>query len=84
MASRIDPGVPGGGEHPQETHVQILIVDDSATIRAGLRRTLEKMGHQVTEAADGERALACYSNALPDLVLIDVIMPVMDLSLIHI
>ena len=58
--------------------MQILIVDDSATIRAGLRRTLEKMGHQVTEAADGERALACYSDALPDLVLIDVIMPVMD------
>ena len=58
--------------------MQILIVDDSPTIRAGLRNMLEKMGHAVTDAADGEIALASFKASPPDLVLIDVMMPVMD------
>ncbi|HEX4328676.1 MAG TPA: diguanylate cyclase [Burkholderiales bacterium] len=58
--------------------MQILVVDDSPTIRAGLRRMLAPMGHQVVEAADGERALAVWRAQRPDLVLIDVQMPVMD------
>lgn len=58
--------------------MKILIVDDSPTIRAGLRTLLEKMGHSVVEAGDGAMALATYESDRPELVLIDAVMPVMD------
>ena len=58
--------------------MKVLIVDDSATIRAGLRALVEKMGHSVVDAEDGSKALAIYREDRPDLVLIDVVMPVMD------
>lgn len=58
--------------------MKILIVDDSPTIRSGLRTLLEKMGHSVIEATDGAMALATYGSDRPDLVLIDAVMPVMD------
>ncbi|MDB5804095.1 MAG: wspR1 [Betaproteobacteria bacterium] len=58
--------------------MRILVVDDSPTVRAGLRRMLEPMGHEVVEAADGERALSVWKAQRPELVLIDVQMPVMD------
>ncbi len=58
--------------------MKILIVDDSATIRAGLKGLVERMGHTVAEAENGEEALQLYRRERPDLVLIDVMMPVMD------
>jgi diguanylate cyclase (GGDEF)-like protein len=58
--------------------MKVLIVDDSPTIRAALRGLVEKMGHSVIDAEDGSRALAIYREDRPDLVLIDVVMPVMD------
>jgi diguanylate cyclase (GGDEF)-like protein len=58
--------------------MKILIVDDSATIRAALRGLVEKMGHSAIEAEDGDKALSMYLRDRPDLVLIDVMMPVMD------
>lgn len=56
----------------------ILIVDDSPTIRAVLRAMVEKMGHSALEAGDGHVALHMFQQGRPDLVLIDVVMPVMD------
>jgi diguanylate cyclase (GGDEF)-like protein len=58
--------------------MNILVVDDSPTIRAALRSLLERMGHTVVEANDGKEALQMYRKARPGLVLIDVVMPVMD------
>src|SRR2546428_5482488 len=58
--------------------MKILIVDDSATIRAGLKGLVERMGHSATEAENGEEALQLYQRERPGLVLIDVMMPVMD------
>lgn len=58
--------------------MKILLVDDSPTIRAGTSQMLEKMGHAVTMAENGELALAAYERDRPDLVLMDVTMPVMD------
>jgi diguanylate cyclase (GGDEF)-like protein len=58
--------------------MNILVVDDSPTIRAALRSLLERMGHTVAEADDGKRALQMYREDRPGLVLIDVVMPVMD------
>jgi diguanylate cyclase (GGDEF)-like protein len=58
--------------------MKILVVDDSPTIRAALKGLLERMGHAVVEANDGEQALQMYRQDRPGLVLIDVVMPVMD------
>ena len=58
--------------------MNILVVDDSPTIRAALRSLLERMGHTVVEANDGKDALQMYRKDRPGLVLIDVVMPVMD------
>ena len=58
--------------------MKVLIVDDSPTIRVALRSLVEKMGHSVIEAEDGSRALEIYRQDRPDVVLIDVVMPVMD------
>jgi diguanylate cyclase (GGDEF)-like protein len=58
--------------------MKVLIVDDSPTIRTALRGLVEKMGHSVIEVEDGSEALQSYRRDRPDLVLIDVMMPVMD------
>ena len=58
--------------------MNILVVDDSPTIRAALKSLLERMGHTVVEADDGKKALDMYRQDRPGLVLIDVVMPVMD------
>ncbi|HEY6911244.1 MAG TPA: response regulator [Myxococcales bacterium] len=56
----------------------ILIVDDDADFRAGLRLALEMKGYQVEEAAHGEEALAKLAERPPLLVLLDLQMPVMN------
>lgn len=55
-----------------------LVVDDSRVVRKAARRVLEGFGFSVNEAADGQEALAACRLALPDLVLLDWNMPVMD------
>ena len=56
----------------------VLIVDDSRTIRQILKRELVGAGYRVTEAADGSLGLAQIRADRPDLVLLDVDMPVLD------
>ena len=56
----------------------ILVVDDDTSGRRLTRATLTKAGFKVTEAGNGEEALAKLAEGLPDLVLMDVSMPVMD------
>ena len=58
--------------------MKILVVDDSRTIRAGMVNLIGRMGHTAIEAANGEEALRLLAEERPDLVLIDVMMPVMD------
>ncbi len=55
-----------------------LVVDDSAVIRKVARRILEGLSFRITEAEDGEQALAVCRNQMPDAVLLDWNMPVMD------
>jgi two-component system chemotaxis response regulator CheY len=55
-----------------------LVVDDSSVIRKVARRILEGLSFQITEAADGREALQHCQRALPDAVLLDWNMPVMD------
>jgi diguanylate cyclase (GGDEF)-like protein len=58
--------------------MKILVVDDSRTIRAAISSLLARMGHAVIEAENGEQAIARYVADKPDLVLMDVAMPVLD------
>jgi len=59
--------------------IRILIVDDEAVIRLGLRTMLEAQGYRVVgEAADGSRALDLVSRLKPDLVFLDIKMPGVD------
>ena len=55
-----------------------LIVDDSSVIRKVARRILEGLDFQIIEAEDGEKALEVCKRGLPDAVLLDWNMPVMD------
>lgn len=55
-----------------------LIVDDSRVIRKVARRIVESLRYEVTEAADGLEALAVCRSAMPEIVLLDWYMPVMD------
>jgi diguanylate cyclase (GGDEF)-like protein/PAS domain S-box-containing protein len=57
---------------------RILVVDDDAGGRRLVGATLLRAGFQIAEAADGAQALASMRELLPDLVLMDVSMPVMD------
>jgi two-component system chemotaxis response regulator CheY len=55
-----------------------LVVDDSSVVRKIARRILEEMGFEITEAEDGAKALDVCKRAMPDAVLLDWNMPVMD------
>ena len=56
----------------------ILVVDDEPDLRFVLRRVLERAGHDVVEAGNGADALTSVRRSPPDLVVTDVMMPVMD------
>ena len=56
----------------------ILLADDSSTVRMLLRVELESAGFTVLEAGDGEQALLLAREQRPDVVLLDIEMPVMD------
>ncbi len=55
-----------------------LVVDDSRVIRKVARRILEDLGFDVAEAGDGVEAMAWCHAAMPDVILLDWRMPVMD------
>jgi two-component system, chemotaxis family, chemotaxis protein CheY len=55
-----------------------LVVDDSAVIRKVARRILEGLEFRISEAEDGEQALSVCRTEMPDAVLLDWNMPVMD------
>jgi len=55
-----------------------LVVDDSRVVRKVARRILEVHGYKVEEAEDGSRALDSCREHLPDCVLLDWNMPVMN------
>ena len=55
-----------------------LVVDDSRVIRKVARRILEEIGFEIAEASDGMEALAWCRAAMPDAILLDWNMPVMN------
>ena len=58
--------------------ISVLIVEDDRNIQELLQMYLEKEGYAVTVAGDGGQGLAKFRAIRPDIVLLDVMMPVMD------
>lgn len=56
----------------------ILVIDDEDSIRSLLKEVLEKAGHRVLNAHDGQEGLAAYQKNKVDLVLMDILMPNTD------
>ena len=54
---------------------RVLIVDDSPSQLLGLQRIVEKLGHQVITAEDGAAGVETAKREIPDLILMDVVMP---------
>jgi len=63
---------------PDADAQHVLVADDDRTLRLALRQALERDGYAVAEAADGSQALALCRRELPDLILMDGRMPIMD------
>jgi CheY-like chemotaxis protein len=61
-----------------DSRTQVLVVDDDPKTREMLRRTLQKAGCTVAEAANGSEAIEALERATPGLVLLDLMMPGMD------
>ena len=58
--------------------MKVLIVDDEQANRLILQAMLKKSGHEVVEACNGQEAIELFDSHQPELVLMDVMMPVMD------
>ncbi len=58
--------------------MHILVVDDERHVVQVVQSMLERKGHTVTAATDGEEALKKIAERLPDLILLDIVMPKLD------
>lgn len=56
----------------------ILLVDDEAPLRESLTYTLRKEGFEVTTAADGQSAIKQFHKRVPDIILLDLMLPEVD------
>jgi two-component system response regulator MprA len=73
------PALAGAGGPPEpESRERVLVVDDDPPLRRMLERTLAAEGFEVTVAADGGAALVAAERSAPDLIVLDVAMPVLD------
>jgi two-component system, cell cycle response regulator DivK len=59
-------------------HRTVLIVEDSEDARYFMRLELEQLGYRIVEAEDGEKALEVAERERPDIILMDLSLPVMD------
>jgi len=67
-----------GCEEEKKKMAKILIVDDSRTSRRILRNLLTECGYDVVEAENGEIGVQKYKEETPDMVTMDITMPIMD------
>jgi len=58
--------------------MKVLVVDDNHTNRVSLKAMLERDGYHVVTAVDGADGVAIFDLEQPDMVLMDIMMPVMD------
>jgi twitching motility two-component system response regulator PilG len=65
-------------DKPRKKDQLIMVVEDSKTTRTVIRKMLNKEGYNVIEANDGIEAIAKFKETIPDLILLDIIMPGLD------
>ena len=79
VSGRIRAVEPGAWQSPKDDHgkvkKKILLVDDDSRVRESLRRLLERIGFDVLAAPDGQGALDSLVRTVPDMVLMDIMMP---------
>jgi two-component system response regulator VicR/two-component system response regulator RegX3 len=63
---------------PSGTMPHILLVDDEKPLRDSLSYTLKKEGYCVTTAEDGQTAIKLYHKQVPDVILLDLMLPIID------
>lgn len=56
----------------------ILLIDDEEVLRSSLSYALTKEGYQVTTAADGQTALKLFHKEVPDVIILDLMLPGID------
>jgi CheY-like chemotaxis protein len=57
------------------SNAKVLLVDDSKFLRMANERALSKAGYEVSTAGDGEEALRVANDQLPDVILLDMMLP---------
>ena len=57
---------------------RVLVIDDEPDVRWLIRMSLERAGHEVIDAEDGLRGIAVAMKQRPDIIVLDLMMPVMD------
>ena len=72
------PGTTEGSADTTGTPKNILVVDNDAAVVRALRFSLEQYGYLVTTAADGPSAIAFATSDVPDLIIMDIWLPVLD------
>ena len=82
IAAKVSPGADAGRDERQKRGFNMpkkaLIIEDDANIRELLRLYLEKDGFEVFGVSDGSNGLREYKRINPDLILLDIMLPVMD------
>jgi CheY-like chemotaxis protein len=73
-----DAEAENGPADPPEQAARVLVVDDDPDVRGFVVSSLEDLGYEVTEASNGETALAEFRREVPDLVVLDYLMPGMS------
>ena len=61
-----------------EAGLTVLVIDDDEAVRSSLEMLLEAYGFQTVLARDGRQGMAAFRANAPDVVLIDLMMPVQD------
>jgi CheY-like chemotaxis protein len=57
---------------------RVLVIDDEPDVRWLIRMSLERAGHEVIDAEDGLRGVALAQRQRPQIIVLDLMMPVMD------
>ena len=66
------------GRSGEEPMARVLVIDDEPDVLLLCRVNLQHVGHDVYEASDGERGLSLAVTELPDAVVLDLMLPLMD------